>query len=52
MLENVNEVVPPQTPQNPQVPIEEGVMSNIEIRESIHSLIQVLATQDTRNSRV
>ena len=26
---NVNEAVPSQAPQNPQVPIEEGAMSNI-----------------------
>ena len=43
--ENLNYAVPPQAPQNPQVPIEEGDMSNFEIRDVIHSLTQVLATQ-------
>ncbi|XP_049360185.1 uncharacterized protein LOC125824884, partial [Solanum verrucosum] len=50
--ENVNELVPPQTPQNPQVPIEEVVMSNVEIRSAIHNLTQVLATQVARDARV
>uniref|UniRef100_M1DTA6 Uncharacterized protein n=1 Tax=Solanum tuberosum TaxID=4113 RepID=M1DTA6_SOLTU len=39
--ENVNEAVPPQAPQNPQVPIEEGAMSNVEIGSAIHNLTQV-----------
>ena len=48
----MNEVVPPQDPQNPQVPIEKGVMSNVKRRDSIHSLTQVLATLDARYTRV
>ena len=36
--ENVNEKVPPKAPQNPHVPIEEGSISNVEIRLAIHSL--------------
>lgn len=43
---------PPPSPQNPQVPIEEEVMSNVEIRAVIHSLTQVLATQVARDSMV
>ncbi|TMX05034.1 hypothetical protein EJD97_003169, partial [Solanum chilense] len=50
--ENLNESVPPQAPQNPQVPIEEGAMYNVEIRSAIHSLTQVLATQVARDTRV
>ena len=50
--ENVNELVPPPTPQNPQVPMEEGAMSNVEIRVTIHSLTQVLAIQVSRDTRV
>ena len=48
----MNEAVPPPAPQNPYVPIEEGAMSNIEIRASIHSLKQVLATKLSSDSRV
>ena len=47
--QNVNEAA---LPQNPQVPIREDVMSNFEIRASIHSLIQVLATQVAWGTRV
>ena len=50
--ENVNEAVPPQAPQNPQVPIEGVVMSNVKIRAAIHSLTQVLATTIGRDVRV
>ena len=50
--ENVSEVVPPPAPQNPQVPIEEGAMSNVEIRAPIYSLTQVLVTQVARDARV
>lgn len=39
-------------PQNPLIPIEEGAMSNVEMREAIHSLTQVLATQVARDNRV
>ena len=49
---NGNEVVPPLAPRNPQGPIEEGSMSNVEIRVSIHSLTQVLASQVARVARV
>ncbi|XP_069145537.1 uncharacterized protein [Solanum lycopersicum] len=50
--ENLNEAIPPHAPQNPQVPIEEGDMSNVEIRSSIHSFNQVLATQVVRDAMV
>ncbi|WMV18722.1 hypothetical protein MTR67_012107 [Solanum verrucosum] len=50
--ENVNESVPPQTPQNSQVLIEEGAMSNVEIKSAIHNLTQMLATQVSRDARV
>ncbi|WMV45524.1 hypothetical protein MTR67_038909 [Solanum verrucosum] len=36
--ENVNEEVPPQAPQNPQSPNDEGVMSNVEIRADFQTL--------------
>ena len=45
-------MVPSQSPQNPQVPIEEGVESNIEIRLDIHRLTQVLVTQVSMDARV
>ena len=48
----MNEVVHPQAPQNPGVPIEEGVLCNVEIRETIHRLTQVLNTQVTSDATV
>ena len=48
----MNEVVPPQAPQNPEVLIEEGPMSNFEIMVGIHSLNKVLATQVARDTKV
>ena len=48
----MNEKIPSQASQNPQVPIEEVVMSNVNIRDAKHSLTQVLATQVARDSRV
>ena len=48
----MNEAVPPQAPQNPQVPTEEGAMSSIEIKSTIYSLTQVLATLVARDARV
>ena len=50
--ENLNEAVPPQTHRNPQLPIEQGVMSNVEIRSSYHSLIQLLSTKVFRDAKV
>ena len=50
--ENFNEAVHPQAPQNPQVPTEEGAMSSIEIKSTIYSLTQVLATLVARDARV
>ena len=50
--ENVNEEVTPPTPQNPQVPIEEGAISNVDIRAVIHRFNKVFATQVCRNTRV
>ncbi|XP_069152730.1 uncharacterized protein [Solanum lycopersicum] len=50
--DNFNEAVPPQVPHNPQVSIEEGAMSNVDIRSAIHILTQVLATQVSRDARV
>ena len=45
----MNKVVPPPTPQNPLVHIEEGVMSNVLTRAASHSLTQVLPTQVGRD---
>ncbi|WMV38121.1 hypothetical protein MTR67_031506 [Solanum verrucosum] len=45
-------MVPPQAPQNPQVHIEEGAISNVEIRSAIHNLTYVLATEVARDARV
>ena len=44
----MNEAVPPEVVQNLQFPIEEGVMSNHDIRAAIYSLTQVLDTQVAR----
>ena len=41
--ENVNIVVAPLASQNPQVHIEEGVMTNVAIRETINIMTQVLS---------
>ena len=48
----MNEAVTPKDHQNPQVPIKEGSMSNVEIRSAIHSLIQVFATKVARDAWV
>lgn len=48
----MNEVVPLQAPQYPQVPIEEGDMSNVDIRAEIHILTQVLTTVVARDTKV
>ena len=48
----MNEPVPPQAPQNLQVPIKGGAMSNVEIRSAIHNLTQLLSTQVARDARV
>ena len=50
--QRVIEGIPPIAPQNPQDPIKEGAMSNVDIRAAIHSLTQVLATQVSRDTRV
>ena len=50
--ENLNEAVPLKAPQNPQVPIKEGPMSNVEIKSAIHMLTQVLASQVARDAMV
>ena len=49
--ENFDEAVHPQAPQNPQVPTEEGALSNVDIRPSIHSLTHVSSTQVARDAR-
>ena len=45
-------MVPPLALQTPQVLIEEGDMSNAEIKSAIYSLTQVLATQVSKDTRV
>ena len=40
----MNKGIPPQDPEKPQVPIEEGNMSNIEIRAASHNLTLVYVT--------
>ena len=48
----MSEAVPSQDPQNPKVHIEEGVMSDIDLKASIHTLNQVLATQVAKDTTV
>ena len=48
----VNKVVPSQAPQNPQVPIGEGTMTNDKITSVIHILTLTWATQGDRGARV
>ena len=48
----MNEAVTIQASQKHQVLIEEGDMSSIAIRETIHSLSQGLATQFARDTKV
>lgn len=43
--ENVNEKVLPQTPQNPQAPNDKWIMSNVEIKVSFQTLIQLMTVQ-------
>ena len=49
--DNLNEALPLQAHQNPQVTIEEEAMSIFKIRVPIHSLTQMLATEVSRNTR-
>lgn len=49
---NVNEAVPSQAPQKPQVFIEDGALSNVEIRVAINSLTQLLSTHVVGDIRV
>ena len=47
----MNKGIPPQDPEKPQVPIEEGNMSNIEIREG-YSYLDSSVSKVARYSRV
>ena len=48
----MNEMISPKTPQNPQNPYEEGDLSNIDIRSSVHILTQLLASKVSRDAMV
>ena len=50
--DNLNEALPLQAHQNPQVTIEEEAMSIFKIRVAIHSLTQMLELQVDRDTRV
>jgi len=43
--ENVNEEVPPQVPQDPQVTNDEGAMTTVEIRAALQTLTQLMMVQ-------
>ena len=45
-------MIPPLSPQIPQIPIEQEAMTNMKNRATINSLTQLLATQVARDIRV